>query len=269
MRTVFAVLAVVGLGLVAVTHHRTTSAQTVPSSEERESPGESAGLRPAAPSGKSQAPNDAPVTVTRVYTKTHEMRVRQSLARLSFLDHCVHADCPGFKVSEAWSYDVDVNKQLAQEINEYATLAGSTPEAEKAARYFLANGNDDVREAALQLLAQAEVSRESMQSVFGAMAQTTSSPLMKQFLKSKFAAACGDEAYANLCIAWIKDRMLHGGENVQKALARYSLEITNEYTAPLLAKYERIEAKRDPFSLKTRYLRANNAEFGRLQRNGG
>lgn len=262
-------LVIVGLGLVA-THH--SSAPVAQSGEDRQSPEESAGLRPAGSSGTSfSRPLETQSAAKRggeSYTITRETRLKQSAARLKYLDHCAHVECPNFNAQNPWSYDLDVNKQIARELEDYALLSRNPDEIEKVARYFLKTGNDDIKEAALELLAKSPITENNMKTAFVAMSETVSAPLTKQFLKSPFAMACSDRQYASLCSAWIKDRMRRGGENVQKTLARYSLDLTNESTASLFAQLERREAQRDPFSLKTRYLRANNAEFGR-QRNGG
>ena len=138
-------------------------------------------------------------------------------------------------------------------------------EAEMVGRYFLSTGNDDVKEAALALMEAAPISVDNVRACLGSIESSASAPLMTSLMKSKLVAACSEAEYAPMCVSFIKHSMSAGGENLQKAFARNSLEITNPFTARVLAQVER---QQSPRSLKRLYLRLNREEYERMQRRG-
>lgn len=266
---------------------------TSPSGEDPTSPVPAAGLRPAVGPGNSTAragaapvgsagagtasgPTSGATTEAVAADGASELATRwkQSTTRLKYLDHCQQtANCAGFDDSQAYSYDLDVRRQQARELEDFTKIAqawrdehggGDLPsEAQDVARYFLKTGNDDVKDAAIKLISLAQPSPENMQATLTAVEDSASGPLMKAFAKSSLAQACADEAYAQQCKAFIAHEMKMGGENVQKTLARYSLELMNEHTAPL---FTEIERRQDPRSDKREFLRLNREEYQRLAR---
>lgn len=237
----------------------------MPSGESRvQSPGQESGLRPDSRPGISLAP-----------AGFLETAWKQSTARMKYLDHCQQTTtCSGFDNSEPSSYDLDVRKQTARELRDFTLIAlawkkqrgGDLPEeAQTVARYFLSTGNDDVKEEALVLIGLAPSSRENLHVALSALQGSASGPLMTSFLKGAVATWCSERDLSPQCVSFIRERFQIGGEGVRKALARQSLAITNEYTAPLLAK---LEKRQDPRSQVALYLRLNNEEFARFQRGG-
>ena len=278
-RVLYAVLLIVGLVVGAQTirfSKEESGTQKSPSGEAHASPGGAAVLRQLAPSGKSQAAAVVAVSAAAgVVADPDSLKTRwkQSSARLKYLDHCAHEDCAGFDQSKAWTYDINVHRETAREIGDFAALAvewrddhGVFPaEASGVAQYFLQTGNDDVKEAALKLMDLAPVTADRMRASIGAVQTSASGPLMKVFLKSHMIESCAESNYASMCVHFIARAMEKGGANVQQTLARYSLQITNEKTAPIL---EQIEARQDPRSLTREYLRLNREEWRRFQRGG-
>jgi len=253
-----------------------SAASNSPSGEERRSPGEGVGLRPANLPGISLRAKDGSRTeVAKPSPQVLAKAWEQSTIRLKYLDRCQQSGkCIGFDDSQAYSYDLDVRRQQAQEVRDFTRIAlawqtqhgGAFPEeAQKIGRYFLMTGNDDVKEAALDLMDHAPTTPENMRACLQGLGASASAPLMRDFMKSKMPSACADEANAAMCIAFIRHTMRFGGENFQKEFARRSLEITNEKTYPVLAQIER---QQDPRSIKRLYFRVNRQEYQRMVRGG-
>jgi hypothetical protein len=144
-----------------------------PSGEERKSPGTEAGLRPAALPGISfrGGLKPTPSELSKAWT--------QSTTRLKYLDRCERSGkCAGFDDSAAYSYDLDLRRQQAAELRDFKRIAlewqdqhgGVFPhEAEMVGRFFLATGNDDVKEAALSLIEAAPITKENLDACFSAV----------------------------------------------------------------------------------------------------
>lgn len=246
-----------------------------PSGEEHESPGEGAGLRPALPGISLKSSNGERIEVLKPTASQLSKAWTQSTTRLKYLDRCERSGkCVGFDDSEAWSYDLDLRRQQAAELRDFKRIAlawqeqhgGVFPEeAQVVARYFLATGNDDVKEAALDLIEAAPVTAENLRTSLVAIETSASAPLMTRFMKGKLVAACSEASYAPMCVSFIKHTMRLGGENLQRAFARRSLEITNEHTIRALVHAER---QLDPRSTKRLDMRLNREEWQRMQRGG-
>ena len=202
---------------------------------------------------------------------------KQSTTRLKYLDHCSQTDnCAGFDSSEPSSYDIDVNRQTAREIEDFTRLAQVwakerglavlPEEAQTVARYFLANGNDDVKDAALKLLDLAPVNQVNLSAALSALKTSASAPLMRTLATTELVKnACGQQSFAPTCLAFVKERNQHGGEYLQRMLAKHSLAFTNEYT---LAYWKQQERSVSPRSIKAQYLRANNHEAEMMAKGG-
>jgi hypothetical protein len=251
------------------------SAPNSPSGEEQQSPGEGTGLRPASP-GKSLVSNVKAAQVAAPVGSELETAWKQSTIRMSYLESCEKSQtCTGFDTSEPYSYDLDVRRQTAREIEDFTKIAnawqaehgGDFPEeAQKLARYFLDTGNDDVKEAALKLIELAPLSEANVTSAFGAVQTSTSGPLMTSFLKGTLApAACADSSFASTCVSFIAHTVRIGGEGVQKALARNSLNIESKLTVASLAAAEK---QSSPRSINRLMYRLNRQEFQRQERGG-
>ena len=273
-----------GLGLVIGAHSYFTSsgsrpadarqsAPKTPSSEAPPSPGAAAGLRPAVGPGKSITVNGVQIAQpTRTQLQT---AWNQSTIRMKYLDQCERSGtCSAFNNEQPWSYDLDVRKQTARELEDFTTIAetwktehgGDLPdEAQTIARYFLSTGNDDVKEAALALISLAEPCEQNVQVALHAVADSASGPLVKDLLTSPLAQTSADAAYAPMWNSFINRTMKTGGEGVQKNVARYSLNIMSEQTLPTLAQ---AAMKQAPRSLNALYFRVNRQEFERSQHGG-
>jgi hypothetical protein len=261
--------AALGLGLVIGAHsyfsstgsspdEARQSAPTSPSGEEPSSPGAAVGLRPAVGPGKSIAASKgliAPPTPTQLQTAW-----TQSTIRLKYLDQCEHsATCSAFNNEQPWSYDLDVRRQTAKEIEDF------TEEAQEIARYFLSTGNDDVKEAALGLIILAEPSEQNIRVALHAVADSVSGPLFKVLLTGPLAETSADPRFAPTWNSFINRTMKTGGEAAQKTVARYSARIFSEQTRRALAQAEK---KQSPRSLSALYFRVNREEFDRSQHGG-
>jgi hypothetical protein len=276
--------AALGLGLVIGAHsyfsstgsspdEARQSAPTSPSGEEPSSPGAAVGLRPAVGPGKSIAASKgliAPPTPTQLQTAW-----TQSTIRLKYLDQCEHsATCSAFNNEQPWSYDLDVRRQTAKEIEDFTAIAntwkaehgGDLPEeAQEIARYFLSTGNDDVKEAALGLIILAEPSEQNIRVALHAVADSVSGPLFKVLLTGPLAETSADPRFAPTWNSFINRTMKTGGEAAQKTVARYSARIFSEQTRRALAQAEK---KQSPRSLSALYFRVNREEFDRSQHGG-
>lgn len=251
------------------------SAPKSPSGEKPSSPGAATGLLPASAPGKSlPAPFTGSLGTTPVLTPL-QIAWRQSTIRMKYLDQCERSGtCAAFENDQAWSYDLDVRRQTAAELEAFTSIAqswktehgGDLPEeAQKLARYFLETGNDDVKEAALGLILLAEPSEANVSASLQAVAHSASGPLVKFLLTSKIVDTSATAAYAPMWNSFINETMKTGGEGVQKNVARYSLNILSEQTMASLAQVEKQQAPRSKNAL---YLRLNREEFERQRRGG-
>ncbi len=273
-------VAVLGLGVIvgAFSSRTQKSTPSSPSSEEQINPGSvlmPASLRTLP--GISLSSSEVKTTSAAASEQANPLVTawKQSTARMKYLDHCADAgDCSGFDNTEAYSYDLDVHRQLAGEIDDFAKLTkswmnvrgGDMPEeAQTLARYFLKTGNDDVKDSALRLIDIAPVSITNLKASIDAVEDSSSGPLMKVFLKSQMVKSSGDQSYAGLFVSLIERTMRKGSEGEQKALAKSGLALYNPYTAGALAKFEQSES---PRSQKRLYLRLNREEYQRFQRGG-
>ncbi len=277
-------VAALGLGLVIGAHSYFASlgpspigvrqsTPKSPSGEEPSSPGEGAELRPAATPGKSKAVAGA--TSSRPPQTTLQTAWTQSTIRMKYLDQCeLSGTCADFNNEQAWSYDLDVRRQTARELEDFTKIAeawkaergGDLPEeAQSIARYFLSTGNDDVKEAALGLISLAEPSEKNVRVALQAVADSASGPLVKVLLTGPLAKTSADPAFAPTWNSFIQRTMTTGGEGVQKNIARYSLNITSELTEPTLAQAAK---RQSPRSQNALYFRVNHDESSR-SRHGG
>ncbi len=255
-------------------------APTSPRGEERrQSPEGEAELRSAPSSGISSRSTSAAANARAYAVKPTAQQLAkswtQSTTRLKYLDRCQQSGtCKGFADDQPWSSDLDIRRQQASELRDFNQIAlewqeqhgGAYPdEAVKIARYFLLNGNDDVKEVALEMMQNAPVTSENLDACLRAIEGSASAPLMTDLMKSKMVAACSEASFAPRCVSFIKKAMRFGGEKLQKAFARHSLEITNERTVRVLAQIER---QQDPRSEKRLFMRLNREEWQRMQRGG-
>lgn len=280
-------VAVLALGVIAgALGLRETSVGTPesPSAESPQKPGvasESVAGSRAAPgisilaSGSAAAPVAQKIFVAKPTATQLQTAWTQSAIRMKYLGACAQSHkCIGFDTSEPYSYDLDVSRQNAREIEDFTqvvkvwmeTKGVEMPEeAQTIARYFLKTGNDDVKDAAIRLLDLAKPSAANLQSVAGALSSSSSGPLMKVFLKSELVKGCADRSLASICVSLVDRVVRKGSEGMQRVLARHSFSVYNPYTARVLVRFERSESPRSQNRLN---LRLNREEAERFQRGG-
>ncbi len=271
--------AVLALGLIAWafgSRSPLASSPISPSSEQRNNSGSASGEQPQALPENSLPVNVGHAVFTSPPNETQlQTAWKQSTVRLKYLDHCAtESVCTGFDNSEASSYDLDVRRQTAREIDDFVQISetwmaaqgGDLPqEAQTIAQYFLKTGNDDVKEAALKLIDLAKPSSDNLRAALNAVQNSSSGPLVKDLAQTDLIKSCAERELASMCVSFVRNRSLKGGEGVQKALARNSGAFMNEFTLAAFVAWENAES---PRSQKRYFIEVTRVDFLRGQRGG-
>lgn len=200
----------------------------------------------------------------------------RSLSEIKRLESCLESETCKFSHDTPASYDLSVHKEIAREVRSLETLVRSElktdPQAESSlqltaeelARDLLLNsGNDDVREASIDLIALFPPKDTNMMSVMHAIETTASGPLaarglieLRRYVESGFA-----KEIETLLLKILQ----YGPEAVSREIARGSLPFLTPGNAQT---YSQLMNQLPARSLTRRYLRLNIEEYERMQ-NGG
>lgn len=196
----------------------------------------------------------------------------QSTSRLKYLESCLDSDGCEFSSDEPWTYDFDAHMAIALELREFTNTVrdyrelrgGELPqEAQGVARFFLLQGNDDVKEAALDLISLAPVSKPNLDATVVALNETASGELMRKGL-TELRRYSGTEWSAKVD-RFLIQKVSTGTTQVAREVARGALDFMNEKN---LKQYQELLRKIPTRSQAHLYLRLNIEEAQRLHQGG-
>lgn len=194
----------------------------------------------------------------------------QSTERMRNLVECAASEACPFPKDQPYSYDLAVHTALALEIRRFNQLVRSRTDAsgfpESAAgiaRYFLAASNDDVKEAALELIALAPPSEANMESVIDALRKSVSAPLYRKGF-DELRRYAGEDQPPELD-QFIREVVVRGPHFASIEAARATLSFMNPGNVEDYIKFTR----ELPVRSKTRFfMELNLQEYERLRTGG-
>lgn len=242
--------------------------------------GESSEASSAAPAPFASEPNGPAATpVVSASAVSDSSQASNSLAqewraatrRLKALEECQESLECDFPQDSPASYSYAVDEALAQELRQFSSVAqkwqghgGQVPtEAQAVARHFLSSPSDEVKEAAIELLAVAPPSAENMRAVIGGLRDSVSGPLYQTGLEELGRYAHSDES--SEISAFLLETMRQGGHYAAEEVARATLPFINPAT---FKQYLGALAEMSPRSSTYLHLKLNLEEYARMQRGG-
>ena len=197
---------------------------------------------------------------------------KQSTARLKYLDRCVKSQhCEGFSQESPDDYYLETRLAQAAEILEFKKIAtewqiafgGSQlpKEAFEIAKHFLKTGDDYVKDAALELVADTEPSFQERDALLKALSDSGSGPLYEKAMRGALLKYKGDPLVDRLLLY----QAARGATKVQSVIAMQSLPFLTGENQGL---FEIVASKKNQRSMEAAYWRANFAEKERMNEGG-
>ncbi len=197
---------------------------------------------------------------------------KQSTARLKYLDRCVKSqNCEGFSQESPDDYYLETRLAQAAEILEFKKIAtewqtafGVTQlpkEAFDIAKHFLRTGDDYVKDAALELVADTQPTLQERDALLKALSDSGSGPLYEKAMRGALLKYKGDPLVDRLLLY----QAARGATKVQSVIAMQSLPYLTGENQGL---FEIVASKKNQRSMEAAYWRANFAEKERMNEGG-
>jgi hypothetical protein len=226
---------------------------------------------------KSSASTVAPVVIAPTASDSSQVlsplaqEWRSATSRLKALEDCQESLECDFPQDSPASYSYAVDEAMAQELRHFSDIAqkwkdrgGQMPtEAQAVARHFLTSPSDEVKEAAIELLAVAPPNSENMRAVIDGLRESVSGPLYQTGLEELSRYARGEES--SEISAFLLETMKQGGHYAAEEVARATLPFINTTN---FKQYLGALAEMSPRSSTYLHLKLNLEEYARMQRGG-